>query len=131
MLTNWGTIQYRIERLNFLETQEQTKEFEQLSKKKKQKLTRELTHLRKYFDGVKDLKERPNVIIICNARHEINVIQEAQILNIPVIALVDITVDPSLISFPIPATPHLKHTVDYLLQKSANCILAGKLNKKK
>ncbi len=85
---------------------------------KKEKITqnRELTKLRKNFDGLRNLDDKPSCAIIIDPVKEKNALAECNRLNIPVIALIDTNGDPSGIDFPIPANDDSVLSVQYLLR---------------
>ncbi|WP_336986867.1 30S ribosomal protein S2 [Altererythrobacter aquiaggeris] len=101
MLTNWKTISGSIKRLKTLEEQ-LGGEMSGLTKKETLQLTRERTKLELSLGGIRDMGGIPDVMIVIDANKEELAIKEANVLGIPVIAVLDTNVDPSGIAFPIP-----------------------------
>jgi len=97
MLTNWNTFTSRIERLKTLEEQEASGHFESLTKKESAMAKKELEKLRKYLNGVKDMKKRPDIIIVIDQKREMTAIKEALKLKIPIISILDTNCDPDLV----------------------------------
>ena len=91
MLTNFSTIKSRIARLKQLETMEQDGTFEVLPKKEVIELRKEMDKLEKNLGGIKEMKELPSLMFVVDPRKEKIAIQEAHILGIPVVAIVDLS----------------------------------------
>ena len=70
MLTNFGTIQKRIQRLKDLETMEQDGTFDVLPKKEVILLKKEMEKLEKNLGGIKDMEELPGVIFLVDPKKE-------------------------------------------------------------
>ncbi|CAM9090964.1 unnamed protein product [Discosporangium mesarthrocarpum] len=129
MLTNWITIKKRIERLKELENQENTLAFQDLPKKEAANLKKELEKLQKYFSGVKEMKNIPDIIFIVDQKREITAIKEAIFLDIPVISILDTNCDPTLTTIPIPGNDDAIKSIKYIVQKLADSICLGQQNK--
>ena len=125
MLTNWSTLQNRINRLKELENQEIEGYFESLSKKEYSRLRKEMDKLRKLFSGIKEMIALPDAIIFTNQLKEFNAIQECLRLGIPAISIVDSNCNPDLIPYPIPANDDSSSSINFILNYLVNRILAG------
>jgi len=125
MLTNWSTIQNRITRLKELEKQEIDGIFENLSKKEYTKKRKEMDKLRRLFNGIKDMKGLPDVVIFTNQLKDSLAIQECLILGIPTICIVDSNRNPDLIPYPIPANDDSSSSINFILNYLVNRILTG------
>ena len=125
MLTNWVTIKSRINRLNELEEQEKLTLFKDLPKKEAANLKKELEKLRKYFNGVKTMKDIPDVLVIIDQKREIIAIQEALSLNIPIISIIDTNCDPDLATLPIPGNDDSIRSIKYIVRNIADSICLG------
>lgn len=101
MLTNWKTISQSIKRLKALEEQ-LGGTMHGLTKKEVLQLTRERDKLELSLGGIRDMGGIPDVMFVIDANKEELAIKEANVLGIPVIAILDTNVDPSGIAFPIP-----------------------------
>ena len=101
MLTNWKTISQSIKRLKALEEQ-LSGNMHGLTKKEVLQLTRERDKLELSLGGIRDMGGIPDVMFVIDANKEELAIKEANVLGIPVIAILDTNVDPSGIAFPIP-----------------------------
>ena len=102
MLTNWKTISQSIKRMKSLEEQ-LSGDTSGLTKKEVLQLTRERDKLELSLGGIRDMGGIPEVMFVIDANKEELAIKEANVLGIPVVAILDSNVDPSGIAFPIPA----------------------------
>jgi small subunit ribosomal protein S2 len=129
MLTNWTTIQKRIERLKYLENEEIQGNLNLLSKKEYSAIRKEIEKLRKLFNGIKDMNSLPDLVIFTNQLKDSLAIQECLRLGIPMISIVDTNCDPDLIPYPIPANDDSASSIDFILNYLSNRIATG-YNKK-
>ncbi len=102
MLTNWKTISGSIKRLKTLEEQ-LGGDTAGLTKKEVLQLTRERDKLELSLGGIRDMGGIPDVMFVIDANKEELAIKEANVLGIPVVAILDSNVSPDGIAFPIPA----------------------------
>lgn len=126
MLTNFKTIKNRIERLNNLEKMEQDGTFEVLPKKEVIKLRAEKEKLEKNLKGIKTMDTLPGAMFIVDPRKERIAIQEAQILGIPVVAIVDTNCDPEEVDYPIPGNDDAIRAVKLLTSKIADAVIEAR-----
>jgi small subunit ribosomal protein S2 len=126
MLTNFKTIKKRIERLNTLETMEKDGTFDVLPKKEVIQLKKEMEKLEKNLGGIKNMVNLPGALFVVDPRKEKIAIQEAHILGIPVVAIVDTNCDPEEIDFPIPGNDDAIRAVKLLTAKMSDAILEGR-----
>ena len=101
MLTNWKTISGSIKRLKTLEEQ-LSGDTAGLTKKEVLQLTRERDKLELSLGGIRDMGGIPEIMFVIDANKEELAIKEANVLGIPVVAILDSNTDPSGIAFPIP-----------------------------
>ena len=125
MLTNWSTVQKRIDRLKLLEKQELNGDFDKLSKKDYSAIRKEIDKLRRLFNGIKDMKSLPDVVIFTSQIKDSLAIQECLKLGIPTTCIVDTNCNPDLIPYPIPANDDSSSSVNFILTYLSNRILAG------
>jgi small subunit ribosomal protein S2 len=125
MLTNWNTVQNRIERLKFLEKQELEGNFEPLSKKDYSSQRKEIDKLRRLFNGIKDMTNLPDVVIFTSQLKDSLAIQECLRLGIPTICIVDTNCNPDLIPYPIPANDDSSSSINFILNYLVNRITTG------
>lgn len=123
MLTNFKTIQGRIKRLKDLERMEADGSFEKYTKKEVIGMKHEMEKLEKNLGGIKDMKKVPDIIFIVDPRKERIAIQEAHILNIPLVSIVDTNCDPEEIDFVIPGNDDAIRAVKLLTAKMADAVI--------
>ena len=126
MLTNFGTIQKRINRLKSLEMMETDGTFEKLPKKEVLKLKAEKEKLEKNLGGIKEMTKLPGVLFIVDPNKERIAILEAKKLNIPVVGLVDTNCSPEGIDYVIPGNDDAIRAVKLIADVIANAVIEGK-----
>jgi small subunit ribosomal protein S2 len=126
MLTNFKTIQARINRLNDLTRMEEEGLFDVLPKKEVITLKHEQEKLEKFLGGIKEMKELPDALFIVDPRKERIAVREAQILGIPVIAIVDTNCDPDEVDYVIPANDDAIRAVKLITSKIADAVIEGR-----
>ena len=123
-LTNFSTIKKSIKRLQLLE-KEGSNIYENLTKKEVQMLNRERIKLADQHRGIKDMKRLPDVVIVVDANHEITAVREAQLLEIPVIGIVDTNTNPKSVDHPIPANDDSIRTIQLIMSAITDEILTA------
>ena len=126
MLTNFDTIQKRIQRLKELEAMEQDGTFEVLPKKEVILLKKEMDKLERNLGGIKEMDKLPGVIFLVDPKKERIAILEAKKLNIPVIGLVDTNCNPEELDYPIPGNDDAIRAVKLIADVMANAVIEGK-----
>ena len=126
MLTNFGTIRKRVERLNELETLQEDGTFDVLPKKEVILLKKEMEKLERNLGGIKDMNELPGVIFLVDPKKERIAILEAKKLNIPVVGIVDTNCNPEDLDYPIPGNDDAIRAVKLIADVMANAVIEGK-----
>jgi small subunit ribosomal protein S2 len=124
-LTNWRTIRQRIDYLLDLEKQQVRGEFARLPKKEASKLEYEIERLNRRLGGLKDMRRLPNLLFVVDVRREDIAIKEANILGIPIIAMVDTNCDPEAIDFVIPSNDDAIRAIRLVVGKMADAAIEG------
>ena len=124
-LTNWRTIRERIETLKKLEKRRDSGEFDLLTKKEALMLTRKIERLQLRLGGIRDMRRLPDLILIVDTVREATAVKEANILNIPVLALVDTNSDPDEIDYIIPANDDAVRAIKLLVSAAAEAVIEG------
>jgi small subunit ribosomal protein S2 len=130
MLTNWTTVKERIGRLKDLEKQEADGTFDLLTKKEVSLRRKELQKLSKHLDGIKTMKNLPNVAIIIDQKREMTAIAECRKLGIPVVSILDTNCDPDLVDIPIPGNDDAVRSIKLILNSLTDSIINGQSNVK-
>jgi small subunit ribosomal protein S2 len=124
-LTNWRTIRSRIDELNELERRRDEGELELLTKKEALTITRRIDKLQERLGGIRDMKSVPDLLYAVDVRKEETAVHEANLLNIPVIALVDTNCDPRGVDYVIPSNDDAIRAIKLLTSTIANAALEG------
>lgn len=125
MLTNWITIKSRVDRLKELEFQNETGIINKLPKKEGAVTRRELDKLRKHLNGIKKMKNLPDVVVIVDQKRETTAIQECVKLGIPTICMLDTNCNPEIVDIPIPANDDAIRSIKLIIGKIADAIIEG------
>ena len=126
MLTNFKTIQSRINKLRKIEKMEADGDFDLLPKKEVIQLKAEQEKLEKNLGGIKEMKKLPSALFVVDPRKEHIAILEAKALGIPVVAIVDTNCDPDEADYPIPGNDDAIRAVKLIASKIADAVLEGR-----
>lgn len=126
MLTNFQTIQQRINRLRELEDMEEKGVFEVLPKKEVITLRHEMEKLQKFLGGIKNMQKLPGALFVIDPRKERIAVAEARKLGIPIVGIVDTNCDPDEIDYIIPGNDDAIRAVKLLTAKIADAVLEGR-----
>ncbi len=126
MLTNFDTIQKRIQRLKDLEAMAQDGTFEVLPKKEVILLKKEMEKLERNLGGIKEMKKLPGVMFVVDPKKERIAILEARKLNIPVVGLIDTNCNPEDVDYPIPGNDDAIRAVKLITEVMGNAVIEGK-----
>jgi small subunit ribosomal protein S2 len=125
-LTNWRTIRQRIDKLHEYEAQRELGAFDQLTKREALTREREIAKMNERFGGIKEMAVLPDLVFVIDVRREKNAVDEANKLNIPVVAVVDTNCDPWPIEYIIPANDDAIRAIKLISTKIADAVLEGK-----
>ena len=126
MLTNWSTMHARIQELEHLEKMRDNNELDRLTKKEGLLIGREIIRLTTRLSGTRSMKRRPDLIFIVDVGREESAVHEANLLNIPIVALVDTNCNPQNIDYVIPSNDDAIRAIKLLVAKVADAVLEGK-----
>lgn len=124
-LTNWQTIRSRIDELTELERRQDEGELDLLTKKEALTVTRRIDKLEERLGGIREMKTVPDLLYAVDVRRAETAIHEANLLNIPVIALVDTNCDPSGVDYVIPSNDDAIRAIKLLTSTIADAALEG------
>ena len=126
MLTNYKTIKKSIDRLVEIEKLEEEGLFDVLPKKEVMQLVNERERLERFLGGIRNMKNMPDALFVVDPRKESIAVNEARILGIPVVAVVDTNCDPDEVDYVIPGNDDAIRAVKLLTETMANAVLEGK-----
>ena len=125
MLTNFSTIKKSIKKLDNLERLIESKVSQNFSKKELLMKTRERDKLKKILEGISKENMLPSVLFVVDIVREKIAVQEAQKLNIPIIAIVDTNANPNKVKYPIPANDDSYQSISLITTTIASFIGEG------
>ncbi|MBI2870067.1 MAG: 30S ribosomal protein S2 [Chloroflexi bacterium] len=126
MLTNFTTIQARIDHLVRFEDQQARGELAHLSKKESKKVAEEIAKLNKQMGGFKEMTALPSALFIVDPTNENIALAEARRMSVPVVAICDTNCNPDMIDHPIPANDDAIRAIRLICSKIADAVLEGK-----
>jgi small subunit ribosomal protein S2 len=124
-LTNFATIQSRIDHLVRLEDSKSRGEFDRLPKKEVMKLDKEIERLNRHFGGVKEMTAIPGAIFIVDTSAERIAVAESNRVGIPIVAMVDTNGNPDEVDYPIPSNDDAIRAVRLVTSRIADAALEG------
>jgi small subunit ribosomal protein S2 len=130
MLTNWSTMYQRIQELDRMEKLFATGDIEKLTKKEALLIQREITRLNLRLSGVRSMTRVPELVFVIDVEREYAAVHEANLLKIPVIALVDTNCDPSYVDYVIPSNDDAIRAIKLMVSKMADAVEEGKAMRK-
>lgn len=130
LLTNFSTVKKTIERLKDYEKKMSTGGFKNFTKKEITGKEREIEKLTRMFGGIKNMERLPEVIFIVDTKKHKIAIHEANLMGIPVIALVDTNSDPDAVAVPIPGNDDAIKSIEVVTQVISSAVSEGKMIRK-
>ncbi len=124
-LTNWKTIKQRIDTLKRLEATNAEGGFEELTKKERLLIERKIARLQLRLGGLRSMERLPSLMFVVDVRREQTAVKEANIMKIPVIALVDTNCDPDMIDFVIPSNDDAIRAIKLLTSVISDAVNEG------
>ena len=124
-LTNFRTIESRIQHLINLETRREVGEFTLLSKKESLGYDEQINRLNKNLIGIKEMTEMPGAMFIIDIGKEEIAVSEARRVGIPIVALVDSDCNPELIDYPIPGNDDAIRSIRLISGRMSDAIIEG------
>jgi len=124
-LTNLATIRKSIARLEYIEKIESAPEYKMMGKQELAAMNREAEKLRRNLQGIREMKQLPDAMVIIDTTRESNAVAEARRLKIPTVAIVDTNADPEVINYPIAGNDDAIRAIRVILQKLVDAVLSG------
>jgi len=129
-LTNWSTINQRVKELDRLEKLRDSEEVNKLTKKEGLMIDREINRLHRRLSGVRHMTGLPELLFVVDVNREDAAVHEANLLDIPIIALVDTNCNPRNIDYVIPSNDDAIRAIKLLVGKIADAVLEGNAMRK-
>lgn len=125
-LTNFGTIKQSIERMKTFETMIEDGTVDHMPNKEASRLRRQLAKLQRNLNGLRHLERKPDLLYVIDPDVETNAVHEANIVGIPVIAIVDTNCNPDPIDFLIPGNDDAIKATKLITARIADAVLEGR-----
>ena len=125
MMTNWSTVSQSIRRLRNLEERLGGDDVHSLTKKETLQLNRELEKLERTLGGIKEMGGLPDLLFVIDTNKEAIAVAEANVLGIPVVAVVDSNASPDGVDFPIPGNDDALRAISLYCDLVAGSVLDG------
>ncbi len=129
-LTNWEQMKKRIKRLKSLKEQREKGELKKYTKKEQVLLDREIAKLERFFGGLSEFTERPEALFVVDTHRELTAVKEANIIEAPVVGMVDSNGDPSLVDYVIPVNDDAVRSIKLMVTHIAQAYADGKALRK-
>jgi len=132
LMTNFKTIEKRLDRLVELEESFAKGEVISQTKRESQKLDAERGRLNKFFSGIKEMNGLPTILFVVDIHREQIAVAEAKKLGIPVVGMVDTNSNPDEIDYPIPANDDGLRSIQIITDLVTESIISGQeINRKR
>jgi small subunit ribosomal protein S2 len=125
-LTNFQTIEGRIDHLVRMEDRRDRGELGMLIKKEAGKILNEVERMNRYFGGIKNMKRLPGALYIIDPPMERIAVTEALRMGIPIVAMCDTNCNPDEIDYPIPSNDDAIRAVKLITSRIADAALEGR-----
>lgn len=130
-ITNWGQIGKSLKRMLEIEKGLEDGRYNELTKFERLQLEKEANKLARFFDGLRDLKKSPDALFVIDPKREKIALTEANINDVPVIALIDSNADPREVTLPIPANDDAVGSIELIVKAVTTGYKEGKKASKK
>src|SRR5271156_8060 len=124
-LTNWATLQKSIKRLKLLKAMTEDGRINELSKKEKARLGRELKHLNQNLEGIENMSNLPDAMFVIDSNAEEIAVKEARRMGVPVVSVVDTNCDPDVVDWIIPGNDDALRAIRLFTSKISESVLEG------
>jgi small subunit ribosomal protein S2 len=127
MFTNFKTIQKTIRKLEKLQETTSALDFnERYTKKERLQMTREIEKMTKLFEGVKDMRKLPDIVVVLDVNYDKIAVTEAKKSGVKVVGIADSNSNPDTIDYIIPANDDATKTIDLIASCLAEAVMDGK-----
>lgn len=123
-LTNFSTIKRSIDKMKRLEKKLES-ERETMSKREALEIEREVSKMKSFYEGLRDMKKIPNAIWVVDVKREVNAVLEARNLGLKVFGVADTNCDPDLLDYVVPGNDDAIRSVKLLTSIIADAVIEG------
>lgn len=126
MLTNVATVNQQIRKLKDLERRMESGDLEKrYNKLEVQRFGEEIVELNQKYGGIKNLNGRPGAVVVIDVLADHNAVNEAKVLGVPVVGVVDSNADPSSIDYVVPGNDDAIKGLQLLLDYFGAAVAEG------
>ena len=126
MLTNFQTIQKRVDKMKEYQRMRDSGEFDAMPKKEALMISRELTKLERNLGGIQMLTKAPDAVFVLDTKLEHTAVTEANKLGLPLVAVVDTNCDPDLVDYVIPGNDDAIRAGELMSRVISDAVLEGR-----
>lgn len=126
MLTNFQTIQKRVDKMKEYQRMRDSGEFDAMPKKEALMISRELTKLERNLGGIQMLTKAPDAVFVLDTKLEHTAVTEANKLGLPLVAVVDTNCDPDLVDYVIPGNDDAIRAGELMSRVVSDAVLEGR-----
>lgn len=130
LLTNWPQVSQSIKRMESIKEGLLTDKYKGYTKYERVQLEKEQIKLERFFGGLKGLRQQPDCMLVVDPKKEDIAVQEANSMNVPVLALIDTDSDPRTVSMVIPGNDDAAKSIEYFLNQLAMAYKLGRSSRK-
>ncbi len=130
LMTNWNQVKRSLKKMISIREGLKNGKYDGYTKFEKVQLDKEESKLSRFFEGIKDLKNTPDFLFVVDVNREKNAIKEANLMNIPVVALTDSNANPDLVDIVIPANDDAVKSIKLVVSEIAKAYHEGRNGKK-
>lgn len=124
--TNFKNISERTKYLRDGQEKMKRGEYSKYTKFEQMKIAEELEKMEEKMGGIKNMSRLPGAIFVTGVIEDNLAIQEARKRGIPIIALADTNVDPTIIDYPIPSNEDAVSSLRLMLAYAAKAVIGAK-----
>ena len=126
MLTNFQTIQKRVDKMKEYQRMRDSGEFDAMPKKEALMISRELAKLERNLGGIQMLTKAPDAVFVLDTKLEHTAVTEANKLGLPLVAVVDTNCDPDLVDYVIPGNDDAIRAGELMSRVISDAVLEGR-----
>ncbi len=126
LLTNWPQVSKSLKKMLQIEKKLETEAYKGYTKYEIGRIEKELNRLKRFFDGLRGLQHKPDLLVVVDPTKEDVAIKEANISGVPVVALIDSNGDPTRIDIPVPGNDDAVKSIELFLSEMTKAYLEGK-----
>ena len=126
LLTNWDQVSKSLKKMLEIEKKLGEGQYKGYTKYEIGKIEKELNRLKRFFDGLRGLRHKPDLLVVIDPVKESVAVKEANMAGVPVVALIDSDGDPDLVDVPVPGNDDAVKSIEFFVTEIAKAYKEGK-----